>query len=130
MFIKLYTIIEGGSKNKLQIKKAEELIKTVYDKTADFMNNGGCDKFNRRWFEDHPELKSECMDVGTPIYDEYLEAYDAYFKGIADAVSHRFGYVGNGKYVYLREEAPFLIETKEILKGTDFHKAYLYGYIA
>lgn len=75
--------IEGVT-NDLERKLAGEYLLAVYNRTADFMNDGGIDMFHKMWDSLHPDTDSKCHNN-----DEYVNAYDRFFKSVADDIVNK-----------------------------------------
>lgn len=91
-----------GANSELECVMAGEILVKLYNVTCNHVNNGGIEKFNSDWKESHGDDYDQ---------DEYIEAYERYFKEIADMYSElvRTG----GMTIKLRENEPVLLNYKE-----------------
>ena len=105
-----------GITNEYEKNVAGDVLMKIYNMAADIVNNGGIDEFNRTWKLIHPNwnYKDESKQ------DEYMKAYDRYFKQVADMISESVR-TPSGLTYKLRETECCLI---------NFKKGYLklYGY--
>jgi hypothetical protein len=87
----------------------------IYNLACTIVNNGGVEQFNSEYKKSHS--KEEMHEDN----DEYIEAFEHYFKGIADKISDKYR-TKDGVTYKLREHEPILI---------NFDKGYftVYGYV-
>lgn len=102
--------IEGVS-TLIETCLAGPILLKVYNLACDIVNNGGIEQFNKEWDDTHPDDSD----------DEYVRAYERYFKWVADRISDMVR-SESGLTCKLREHEPCLI---------NFDEGYftLYGYI-
>lgn len=70
-----------------EIKIAGDILFNIYNMAADIVNNGGIKQFNSNWNDSHPnwDYNDESRQ------DEYIGAYELYFKQVADMVANSIG---------------------------------------
>lgn len=106
--------IEGVTTD-FELKCAGEILLKIYNLACNIANDGGVERFNSEWDALHPnwDYKDEERQ------EEYIGAYERYFKSVADIISNQIR--TNGVTYKLREAEPVLI---------NFDQGYftVYGY--
>lgn len=106
--------IEGVTTD-FELKCAGEILLKIYNLACNIANDGGVERFNSEWDALHPnwDYKDEERQ------EEYIGAYERYFKSVADDISNQIR--TNGVTYKLREAEPVLI---------NFDQGYftVYGY--
>lgn len=106
--------IEGATTD-FELKCAGEILLKIYNLACDIANNGGVERFNSEWDALHPDWDYKDEER----QEEYIGAYECYFKSVADIISNQIR--TNGVTYKLREAEPVLI---------NFDQGYftVYGY--
>lgn len=104
-----------GTTTDFELKCAGEILLKIYNLACDIANNGGVERFNSEWDTLHPDWDYKDEER----QEEYIGAYERYFKSVADDISNQIR--TNGVTYKLREAEPVLI---------NFDQGYftVYGY--
>lgn len=101
--LKKRTVIEGVT-DETEKRMASEILFNIYNLASDIVNNGGIDKFNSEWKDKHPDWDYH----DETRQEEYVKAYESYFKQVADMVANSIG-----SPYKLKESNPCLIHFEE-----------------
>lgn len=97
----------SGVTSEWEARNAGEILLKIYNLACDIVNNGGIERFNSEWDALHPGWNYRDEER----QEEYIGAYEHYFKSIADNISEQVRTAG---VTYkLREEEPVTINFDE-----------------
>ena len=96
-----------GITDEWEVRSAGEILLKIYNLACNIANNGGIEQFNSEWDALHPTYDYKDEEQ----HEEYIGAYERYFKSIADSISEQVRTLG---VTYkLREEEPVTINFDE-----------------
>lgn len=76
-----------GVTDERELKMAGDILFNIYNIAADIVNKGGIEQFNSDWNDKHPNWNYN----DETRQDEYIGAYELYFKQVADMVANSMG---------------------------------------